>query len=95
MTETEIKIAMLQALRIKDLAEGRRLQKLRHALIEQECAEQHRLIDAVFERFWEEPSNVWIHPFNDYGSLIHPDGSISGDKPLTLKTDLGNGGYGS
>ena len=69
MTESEIKIAMLGALRTKDLTEGRRLQKLRHDLIEEECAEQHRLIEAAFERFWEQPSNTWIPPFNPLMTL--------------------------
>src|SRR5271167_3733828 len=95
MTESEIRIAMLMALRTNNLAEGRRLQKLRHDIIERECVEQHYLIDAAFERFWEQPSNTWIPPFNGhYDSTIHSDGSIVGEKPLTLKMDLGNGGYG-
>ena len=95
MTESEIKMAMLMALRRKDLTEGRRLQLLRHELIERECEEQHKLIDAAFERIWSEPSNTWIHPYLDYDTTIHKDGSITGPNPITLKKDLGSGGYGS
>ena len=95
MTESEIKMEMLTALRNQDLTEGRRLQKLRHELIERECEEQHRLIDGAFQRFWGKPSEVWLHPYRDYDTTIHEDGSISGPDPLTLKKDLGSGGYGS
>ena len=52
MNDSEIKIALLTALHDKNIEEGRRLQRLRHELIDSQASEAHMLIDRAFLRFW-------------------------------------------
>jgi len=64
MTDCEIRYGMLIALRTNNIEEARRLQGLRHDLIENEALEQHKLIESSFERLWEEKSNTWLPPYH-------------------------------
>ena len=52
MNDTDIKGAMLTALREQNLDEGRRLLQLRHELLDAETKETHALMDRAFTRFW-------------------------------------------